>query len=365
MASIRQTPTGYRVEIRKRQKLIHSKTFTDEDQAQAYGQLYDTCIAEILNLTAKQIKKLTPKKAEQLGGVWLFGKLGIEVNFLTFHSLIDEYLAQWSGKDWANQQHRANYWKQHIDDIPVKSIKPKQLRKILDKLSSQVKADGTFISSNTVRRYRSVLSAIFTYALEKQHVKENPLENIRIKATPNQVVRYLSDDERIALLAACKDSDWERLYLLVLLAITTGMRKSELMNLRWTDIDFDNNLAYLADTKNGSPRVNPIPDVVMQELRVIRQVGSGLIFPSERVTGRPFEFTKQWKKALSEAGITDFRFHDLRHTSASYLVMNGASLHETAEILGHKSVQTTKRYAHLSTGHKSELSERVMGKIFS
>jgi len=73
----------------------------------------------------------------------------------------------------------------------------------------------------------------------------------------------------------------------------------------------------------------------------------------------------QWTRALQRANIKNFRFHDLRHTAASYLVMNGASLHETAEILGHKSTQTTKRYAHLSTDHKSALSERVMEKVFN
>ncbi|MBT6980831.1 MAG: tyrosine-type recombinase/integrase, partial [Candidatus Marinimicrobia bacterium] len=79
---------------------------------------------------------------------------------------------------------------------------------------------------------------------------------------------------------------------------------------------------------------------------------------------KPIDFRKPWYIALKRAQITGFRFHDLRHTAASYLVMGGATLHETGEILGHKSEQTTKRYAHLSTAHKGELSERVMSNIF-
>jgi len=78
-----------------------------------------------------------------------------------------------------------------------------------------------------------------------------------------------------------------------------------------------------------------------------------------------YNFRVQWTRALQRANIKNFRFHDLRHTAASYFVMNAASLHETAEILGHKSTQTTKRYAHLSTDHKSALSERVMEKVFN
>jgi len=110
------------------------------------------------------------------------------------------------------------------------------------------------------------------------------------------------------------------------------MRKSELMGLRWNDIDFNNNLAYLADTKNGSPSVNPIPEVAMHELKKFRQVGNSLVFSRPDKMNKdgtithvdkPFHFRKQWKKALADANITDYRFHDNRHSAASYLVMGG------------------------------------------
>jgi len=143
-----------------------------------------------------------------------------------------------------------------------------------------------------------------------------------------------------------------------------------MMNLRYSDIDFDKGLANLGDSKNGEPRLNAIPAATMNELKKFRQVGNGLLFNGTKTvkgvktdTGKPFEFRKRWYAALKEAGITKFRFHDLRHTSASYLIMNGASLKEVAEILGHKSTQTSDRYAHLSTEHKSKLVERVMSKV--
>jgi len=88
----------------------------------------------------------------------------------------------------------------------------------------------------------------------------------------------LSDSEREALLGACKESTWDRLHLLVMAAITTGMRKSELINLRWNHINFDNGLASLADTKNGEPRINAIPDITLVELKKFRQIGNGLVF---------------------------------------------------------------------------------------
>jgi integrase len=129
------------------------------------------------------------------------------------------------------------------------------------------------------------------------------------------------------------------MYLLVLLAITTGMRKSELLNLRWEAINFDKGLAILYTTKNGETRINPIPNVALNELKKFRQIGNGLIFFSANNTEKPFDFRKQWYSSLKRADITGFRFHDLRHTAASYLVMAGATLHEAGQLLGHKSEQ--------------------------
>ena len=88
-----------------------------------------------------------------------------------------------------------------------------------------------------------------------------------------------------------------------------------------------------------------------------------LIFNSSIKPTKPYEFRKEWVKALKRADIKDFRFHDLRHTCASYLEQNGASLLEIADILGHKQIQMTKRYAHLCVSHKQNLIERYLGEI--
>ena len=247
------------------------------------------------------------------------------------------------------------------NDKPVKSIKPSHIEKALDIYANSGKPK----SNNTLLRMKSVLSGIFIYANGKKYFDKNPTEQVPIKSAPNQIERFLSDDERIRLLEACHESSWDKMHLLILLAITTGMRKSELLYLRWNDINFEKGLASLGDTKNGSPRINPIPSFVLDELKQFRQIGNGLIFFSPNNVERPFDFRKQWDKVREQADIKDFRFHDLRHTAASYLVMAGATLHEAGQILGHKSEATTKRYAHLSTGHKSALSERVMSKVFN
>ncbi len=373
MATIRVLPNGkYRADIRKNSSFIQAKTFILKEQAEQYAVELETNIDSILNLKPKKLKKITPDKVEALGGAWLFEKLGIELAFMTFETLADEYMRQWQGKD-KNQVYRALYWQEEFNNTPIKSISSKQVKKAV-KVFGQSGAFSTNgsgkksakpRSSNTVIRYKAVLSAMFKYAIREGYLKENPVDAVFVQATPNKIERYLSDDERTKLLYECKQSTWEKLHLLVLLAITTGMRKSELMGLRWADIDFDKGLARLTDTKNGESRNNPIPEITLTELRNFRQVGKSLIFNSPIRIERPFEFRKQWSGALERASINNFRFHDLRHTAASYLVMAGATLYETAQVLGHKSTQTTERYAHLSTDHKSAVVERVMGKVFN
>ena len=154
------------------------------------------------------------------------------------------------------------------------------------------------------------------------------------------------------------------MYLLVLAALMTGARKGELKTLRWEQIDFTNRRVELSRTKNGERRVLSFPIAVIEELLRFRQA-EGLVFASEKRPAVPFDEKKHWYDVLRDAGITDFRFHDLRHSAASYLAMGGATLLEIAEVLGHKSLQTTKRYAHLNVEHTQRLTDRVLGRLAS
>jgi integrase len=106
-----------------------------------------------------------------------------------------------------------------------------------------------------------------------------------------------------------------------------------------------------------------LTDDVIKELTKFRQQDSSLIFNSEVKPHKAFCFNKQWKKALTLAEVDNFRFHDLRHTTASYLAMSGASLLEIADVLGHKQISVTKRYAHLCIDHKERLISRVFSKL--
>ena len=138
------------------------------------------------------------------------------------------------------------------------------------------------------------------------------------------------------------------------------------MNLRWRDVTLpekegDYGLILLNRTKNGERRSVPLTGVALQEIRHLNgpfaRIGAGsvdpgaLLFPSDREPDLPINIRPAWYAALRQAGVGDFRFHDLRHTTASYLAMGGATAPEIAEILGHKTLNMVKRYAHFGKDH--------------
>jgi integrase len=149
----------------------------------------------------------------------------------------------------------------------------------------------------------------------------------------------------------------------VLLALTTGARKGELLGLRWADVDLEQGIATLARTKNGSARVLPLVPSAVEELAKFKGVPAAWVFESPRDPKRVFCVDGQWKKALADAKLKGVVMHTCRHTAASMLAQAGASTVELADVLGHKDLKMVARYSHLSTSHKSALVTRVLGKL--
>jgi integrase len=151
------------------------------------------------------------------------------------------------------------------------------------------------------------------------------------------------------------------------LALATGMRHGELMGLVWKDVNLKDGFLILHETKNGERRRVPLSGLALELLREhskVRRLDTPLLFPSNVDAQRPIDLRHSFTNALKAAEINDFHWHDLRHCTASYLAMNGASLAEIAEILGHKTLQMVKRYAHLSDGHVSNVVASMNAKIF-
>ena len=209
-------------------------------------------------------------------------------------------------------------------------------------------------SAATVKNYLIELSRLFALAVKELRVMDaNPCASVKKPKVSNEVVRFLSDYERTALLKACRESESADLYLFVLFALTTGARKGEIAALEWPHVDLKRRWATFPRTKNGEARGVPITTAVCALLAA--RPRDGRVFP--------IDITKAWNTAIARAGIVNFRFHDLRHSCGSALVQNGANLAEVATLLGHKGLAMTLRYSHVGNAGTSRLVDRVMGDI--
>ncbi len=145
------------------------------------------------------------------------------------------------------------------------------------------------------------------------------------------------------------------------------MRRGEILNLKWKDIDLEKGKAILHETKNGERRTVSITGHALNILKEYAnrscQILSPFVFPST-FGSKSIQIRSSWESAAKLANLSDFHFHDLRHTFASYLAMNGATLAEIAEAMGHKTLVMVKRYAHLTEEHTRFVVERMNEKMF-
>ncbi|WP_305907732.1 hypothetical protein Q9L42_014265 [Methylomarinum sp. Ch1-1] len=213
------------------------------------GHVYRSVIRDRLGkqIKSKTFKRKTDAKAwadrieQDRDAIAAFGNKGAR---LTFAKLVDEYMLQWAGKDIEHQLQRSRFWVKRFGDYRLNEIDADKIRAELNamktkncrvgqgrgKNAGKTKSIDKTLSNTTVNRYRGTLSSIFTYAFKQGYVTANPVRRTSSLPQPKGRVRYLSSVERDRLLAACRQSEWIRLYLLVLMAMTTGMRKSELLN---------------------------------------------------------------------------------------------------------------------------------------
>lgn len=220
--------------------------------------------------------------------------------------------------------------------------------------------------NNTINKYLMCLSAILTFAVkELELIEVNPLSKVGTLPKPDGRKRFLSLDEIEKLISACKNhSDY--LYIFVMLSLSTGGRYSEILNLKIENIDFQNNQVYFLNTKNKEDRGVPIDISILQEVKKYiaeNKIKSELFL--NKKTNKLYYIRGYLQNIIKEIGLNDFHIHDLRHTTASYIAMNGGSLLDIAEILGHKSLVMARRYSHLTQKHTATVLSRVTNKILS
>ncbi|MGL5041181.1 MAG: tyrosine-type recombinase/integrase [Aeromonas sp.] len=281
----------------------------------------------------------------------------INLNSILFKDAVSAFLDEYKARDQSIIR-RLSWWAARLGAKPVGKIARQHVRAGLQALANDEKSPAT------INRTKACLSSFFKWFNRKYDTRHNPCREIAGEAEGAGRSRFLSDDEIGRLLDACQHSTWERLHLIVHMALVTGARRSELLGLRWSDLDFQRKTAILHLTKNGEIRNLALTTSLIAELMQWREIGDGYLFPNPRHLNEPMRnFDRFWYSALVSAEINDFRFHDLRHSSASIMAKTGASLLELADHLGHKSMTMVKRYAHLSTGHKVEKAESTFGDL--
>lgn len=337
----------YRVKVRLKGFPSQTATFERLTDAKKWAQQTEVAIREGRHF------KMTEAKRRTLG------------------ELIDRYiktnLPKKNPKAIREQTSKLTWWKDEVGCHALIDVTPAMIAQCRDKLGNEITKRHSARSPATVNRYIAALSVAFTTAVKEWGwLDDNPMLKIVKPKESRGRVRFLEDSERARLLQACQESSNPYIYTVVVLALSTGMRQGEIMGLTWDVIDLTQGKAVLHETKNGERRAVAITGHaldLLKQLAKVRRIDSSLLFPA-KVPTKPMDLRKPWETAVLKAELDDFKFHDLRHSAASYLAMNGASLAEIAEVLGHKTLQMVKRYAHLSEGHTARVVASMNNKIF-
>ena len=336
----------YRVQVRKRGVPLQTATFERKTDAKRWAQSVEAAIDERRFQNVAQAKRRTVAE------------------------LIDRYVElvlPRKPKSVEAQRPQLLWWRDQLGSLTLADLTADLIVDCRDRLARRIVPNGERISNGTVNRYLAALSHVLTVAVrEYRWLPESPMRDVGRLPEAKPRVRYLSDDERGRLLEACRERSNRYLYTVVVLALSTGMRKGEILNLAWDDVNLVRSVVVLDETKNKDRRAVPLAGVahrLVSDLRDSRSNESNLLFPSSD-PDRPIDIRKPWETALRCAGIEDFRFHDLRHSAASYLAMNGASLPEIAGVLGHRTYQMVARYAHLSDQHTAGVVAAMNEKVF-
>lgn len=322
----------YYAEVRLKDYPYVSQKFSSRDEAKQWIQVTESDLRKGKSLIAGESRKHT------------FDDVA--------HRYLSVYLKQYPHRI-QKQKQLLDWWHQHIGQLQLNQITPAVISELRDKLSLEKTYRGGERAGATVNRYLAALSKVLTLCVREWCLLEvSPMPKVGKLKESSGKVRYLQKDEINRLLSACKESRNSLLYPVVAIALTSGMRRSEILTLEWKQIDLHHGFIHLKHTKNGTDRIIPIPKeiiILLEELKL--KSSEDLVFPPVRKIGNKhglINLRAAFEAALKKAGIADASFHTLRHTAASHMAMQGVNSSGLQALLGHKTAAMSKRYTHFS-----------------
>lgn len=281
------------------------------------------------------------KLRQQQGGIIARDLKNIPLNKIT--NIYLEY-SKINKKSYNTDVSRARLINGYFGDHKlIKDIKPENIERFKTYLLSLGR------SKVTVNRYLEQLSCMFNMAVDNQYLLQNPCKNVRKFPSQNYSIRYLTNDEEKRLYEHLP----VRLIPIVTIALHTGLRKGNILNLKWEQINFDFRFIEILENKGNKHIILPMNEIVYELLKELREQSISEYLFINPQTNLPYtDISNAWENTLRKAGISNLRFHDLRHTVGTRLAKENVPINVIKEILAHSDIKTTMRYVHCTDGAK-------------
>jgi len=301
------------------------------------------------------------------------GKFGIKQQTETVKGFCSKVFLPWAEQNrrsWPKEASRIKPILEFFGSKRLADVSPFDIERFKTKRRSTpivLNPDSKPISRSrsiaSVNRELSLLSRIFSLAILKEELTANPCQKVKAISGEQPRTRYLLPEEEANLMPALERDSRQHLRVIVLLALNTGMRRGEILRLRWEQVDFHKSEIKATHTKTSRDRFIPMNQQVQGALQRLRDISdSDWLFPSR--DGQSLKgVATAFRGACREAGIENFRFHDLRHTFGTRAADAGASLTAIAAVMGHADIHTTMRYAHATDQGRRRVVESVAGQI--
>ena len=313
------------------------------------GKRYSERVGKVAKSVAEE--KLAIKRSKVIRGEWKTKKVRSP-----FDKFKEQYL-EWS-KGNKKPKSSLKHLSRFFGGKALSEISPFMVEKY--KLTRKEVGAGPA----TINRELGCLRNMFNMALKWKKAQVNPVREVKFLKEPKEKDRILTEEEKIKLLEAVRIGHKSKhLEAIILTALNTGMRKGEILNLKWSNVDFKNGVITVEKTKNDEIRKIPMNQKLTQTLEGAKKVSKGDYVFSEN--GKPYGDVKTgWWTALEKAGIENFTFHGLRHTFGSRLGMAGVDIKTIAELMGHKDIKMTMRYSHPTPEHKKK-AVKILDRVTS